>query len=260
MRARFGAGISMMLALLVSTQVTGNHNQTVSIGRQLVSDFVDFNKNIISVETAKIILGFVPVYTVARVFDKQTHSFFYCHKHHKNKRQLPTCAYHSVDVGLGVVMVSLASLSFWGSDELTRHTARLYIETLPYTWLIKKLLKEIKFCGGERPKNEWFCKNKTTYGGCPSGHMMEMVYTTALFGTQLGPKAAIPLGIFTAAVGFEFINCNRHYLSQLVAGAGLGLIFASAANKIINAAERHNCQISVVGDGGSCAVRAQYSF
>jgi len=249
-----------MFALLITTEIAGCQPTTESAGRQLVSDFVDFNKNIVSVDTLKIILAFVPLYTVARVFDKQTHNYFYCHKHHKNKHQLPTCAYHGVDVGLGIVMVSLASLAFFGSEERIRHTGRLYIETLPYTWVIKKILKEIKFGGCERPKNEWFCKNKTVYGGCPSGHMMEMVYTTLLFGKQLGPKVGVPLALFTAAVGLEFVNCNRHYLSQIVAGVALGVIFGSAANKIIDAADRYDCSVRIVPDGNSSALRAEYNF
>src|SRR3546814_2989372 len=44
------------------------------------------------------------------------------------------------------------------------------------------------------------------------------IYMTVLYGLRYGVKAAAPIGIFGTFLGVTFLNCNRHYLSQLVAG------------------------------------------
>jgi len=62
---------------------------------------------------------------------------------------------------------------------------------------------------------------------------------TALFGMRHGWKWAVPLSLFSTFVFADFLNCNRHYLSQLLAGVGFGLIYAFAADKVIH---RRVCQ------------------
>ena len=54
-----------------------------------------------------------------------------------------------------------------------------------------------------------------------------------LYGMRFGYQFAVPLGAVTAFVGTTFLACNRHYFSQLIAGAGFGAIYALAANKVI---------------------------
>jgi len=224
-------------------------------------DFGEFNKKIVSLDTIKIIAAGVPVYVVARILDKSTHKVFYCSAHHCNKRQMPNTLYHGVNVGLGVLMIGMASLSFYKADRHLQRTAQLYALTLPYTWAAKKILKTIKWDGCRRPKNQWFDKHKKYYGGCPSGHMMEIMYTAVLFGTQMGPRFGIPLGIFAGAVALESINCNRHFLSQLVAGAGVGVILGVAANKALALPDTCDLRVQCVPDGAAgLAVRTEYRF
>ena len=47
-------------------------------------------------------------------------------------------------------------------------------------------------------------------------------------------KFAIPLSILSAYVGATFVVCNRHYASQIAAGAGLGALYAVAASRVID--------------------------
>lgn len=224
----------------------------------LLQDFWVFNKNLVSINTIKIMGSFAPIYGAARAMDSKIHACFYCPRHHKNKRQLPKGLYNTVHYGIGVVMVGLASLGLWAHDDHLRRTAQLYAVTLPYTWLIKDLLKTIKTDACLRPKNQWFSKHKRYYGGCPSGHLMEITYTAVLFGTQMGPKFGVPLGIFTGAIAVDFLNCNRHLLSQIVAGVGLGVIFAVAANKALSASDR--IVWSVIPQKDCMSIRAEYRF
>jgi len=55
-----------------------------------------------------------------------------------------------------------------------------------------------------------------------------------LWGLRHGPRWAFPIGAFGVFVLVDFINCNRHYLSQMIAGAGLGMIYGFAASKVVD--------------------------
>jgi membrane-associated phospholipid phosphatase len=55
-----------------------------------------------------------------------------------------------------------------------------------------------------------------------------------LYGMRYGPRYGVPLGLLALGVGATFLSCNRHYVSQMVAGAGFGAMYAIAANKLIN--------------------------
>jgi len=222
-------------------------------------NFGEFNRQLLAPDTLKILTTTTPLYIASRAGDHPLHHKFYSRKHHKNKRQLPQCCYHTVDIGLGVVMISLASLSLWSPDEHLQSVAQLYAVTLPYTWAIKKIIKRIKAEPCIRPKNQHFSRQQIYYGGCPSGHMMEGVYTAVYFGTQMGPWFGVPLGLFTAIMTIDFVTCNRHFISQMVAGAGLGMIFAYAANNALKCCNTPVC-VSLVSQADSLALRAEYKF
>ena len=87
-----------------------------------------------------------------------------------------------------------------------------------------------------RPWHEKFSCKERALGGFPSGHTAEAVYTALLYGLRMGPRYAIPTGTIALIIAATFISCNRHYLSQIVAGAGLGTLFALSADKVI---EKH---------------------
>jgi hypothetical protein len=200
---------------------------------EIIVDAVMLNVNLFSVDSAKIITGFSPVYLGSRMIDENVQQHFYDGEHHKNIYQLPTKCHAIAHYGIGVPMVFLSSLAFWGWNEDLRMTARLFAIGLPFVQSGKDIIKKLRFKSCLRPWHENFGRDKRSSGGFPSGHMANVVYMTALFGMRHGPAWGIPLGLFSTFVFVDFLNCNRHYLSQLFAGAGLGLIFAYAANKVI---------------------------
>lgn len=229
-----------------------------SMGKRIGHDFWTFQKNIFTPKSVGIFVQFIPLYTVARIFDKPLHKKFYCFKHHTNRHQMPNALYHSLEATLAISIASLMSLSFLGHDSHRMRTAQLYTLTMPCLWILKTILKQIPFKGALRPPNGCFRRCKY-YGGFPSGHMFEMSYTAALFATQLGPKYGVPLGILAGLIGLDFMNCNRHYLSQLVAGAGLGLIFASAANRALNIPDNRTT-FACIPEKDGIGVRMTYCF
>lgn len=104
----------------------------------------------------------------------------------------------------------------------------------PFLWYVKDILKKSKCDANLRPHHETLSPHKRVCGGFPSGHIAGATYIAVLYGLQFGPKAAIPLGLLSTFIGSVFLSCNRHYASQLVAGAALGSIYALAVNKVIN--------------------------
>jgi len=82
-----------------------------------------------------------------------------------------------------------------------------------------------------------------------------------MFGMRYGLRAGVPLGVLAAAIGVTFLNCNRHYLSQMVAGAGLGTLYAIAANKLVDT--RLNDQFSFglsMNERGAPSFALSYQF
>jgi membrane-associated phospholipid phosphatase len=77
-----------------------------------------------------------------------------------------------------------------------------------------------------------------------------------------GLSHAVPLGIFAGVLGVTFINCNRHYLSQIVGGSVWGAMFALASYRLMDPYKKHkNISVGVgMDDAGSPAVGVQYRF
>lgn len=202
-------------------------------------------------------MAWLPFYAMARVFDEPLHKVFYCASHHKNINQIPYGVHTGLEIILGTTVTSLMLLSFFPSNQHRQRTAQLYAITMPCVWITKALLKLIPMNASLRPRNQCFNRCANYYGGFPSGHVMETVYTATLFGIQMGLWYGIPLGVLAGAIAVNSITFNRHFLSQMVAGAGLGMMFAAAANRAL--LWKSDLQISVVCDEGY-AVRVQGLF
>jgi membrane-associated phospholipid phosphatase len=200
---------------------------------EIVYDALLLQVNLFTVTSAKILTAITPFYLTTRIIDEPMQCKFYDANNHKNINQLPK-ACHSIGKNvIGVPMVVLSSLAFFAPTEGLRETARMFIIGLPFVHWGKDLIKtcDAKIC--LRPWHEDFDRKKRSTGGFPSGHMANVTYMTALFGIRHGAKFAVPLGLLATFIFADFFNCNRHYLSQLVAGAGLGLLYAFAANRVI---------------------------
>jgi membrane-associated phospholipid phosphatase len=145
-------------------------------------------------------------------------------------------------------MVFLSSLSIWGWTEDIRYTGLLTFIGLPFVQSGKDIIKRARFKACLRPWHEQFSNEKRSSGGFPSGHTANVVFMTTLWWMRHGPKWGVPLALFSTLVMADFINCNRHYVSQIVAGAGLGVVVACAANKVIERKLSDCCEISCEAD------------
>lgn len=227
--------------------------------KDLLKTSVDFNYYLFTRDTMKIITGFMPLYLATRMIDERVNTCFFCPRHHQNIRQLPLWAHTGFDKGVTAELVALSLCAFLPYEQVA-DVAYVFAVSLPFTWVGKKLLKEIKTDAFVRPKNSLFGWRKKSFHACPSGHMMEATYAAALFGKRLGPAWGVPLGIFAGALFFDFVNANRHFISQLIAGAGLGVIYAYAADKTIDARDQRLFNCCLIRNSQETGIRLSYRY
>ena len=201
----------------------------------LIEEAIVLNKNLFSLDTVKVFTAVTPFYITTRMADHPLHEKFYDREYHKNKNQMPNTLVKIINKGGDVGIILLTSLAFLAPDEKLRLTARIFGIGAASALLAKDIVKTMKVKACIRPWNENFSRTKQAYGGFPSGHMIEATYMATLWGLQYGWKAGVPLGIFAALSFGVLVGSNRHYVSQVVAGAGFGVAYALAANTLINA-------------------------
>ena len=202
----------------------------------ILYDAFDLHRNMFTSWTSyKIITGFFPLVLATRRADYKLHDCFYDRKHHKNISQVPEWCEVAAKTSISLPMVFFGLRALIGneSEEFMLTTRFLWVG-LPFLIWSKEFIKKIQFDMCHRPWNENFDSRERAYGGFPSGHMAEAVYTATLYGLRFGLPYAIPTGALAWGIAVMFTVCNRHYLSQIVAGAGLGMLYAFAANKSID--------------------------
>lgn len=200
----------------------------------IIREAIELNVNFFfSADSFKIATGVFPAYIAARIIDKNVQSCFYDYQRHKNCCQLPWWCHDVAKIGIGIPIIALGSLTVFGKTDEMRTTGRVFLVGMPFVIFGKEIIKKWGADHCLRPKNGNFCRWKKYYGGFPSGHMAEATYIAVLAGLRFGVKAAIPLSILSLFVAGTFVNCNRHYISQIVAGAAFGAMYAVAANRVI---------------------------
>lgn len=270
-------GLSLYASMIVlafcsiSLRLTGNLEESTFyiveppegfIVKKMLYDVLYLHVNLVSADTLKLTALFAPWYIAARSADRLVHSCFYCDESHINLCQMPRSCHSAADKGAIAVTVGLASLAIMPCfDDDIRLTARVFAAGIFPLWGLKNAFKRVRHEGCLRPKCEFFDKNEKYYGGCPSGHTAFVTYGATLFGLQCGYRWAVPLGLVSLGVFAGSVNSNRHYVSQIVAGAGLGIMYGVAAQKVV--AEyldtKLHCEI-VAEQNGMPAFKISHSF
>lgn len=217
--------------------------------------------HLISWDSFKVIATVFPFFISARMIDEKLQDGFHDRSCHRNINQMPEWCETVAKYGVGFPIAFFALKGFCDKDEEWRRACRAYVALMPFVIFGKDILKKLRFDACLRPWNEKFDCTKRASGGFPSGHMAEASFTAVLFGMRFGWRLALPLGGIAVIVGVTFLNCNRHYLSQLVAGAGFGAMYAVAVNKVVDA--RMNDDLSFGfgrGSRGEPAISCSYRF
>lgn len=230
--------------------------------RDFVADFADINFNIFCKEAFLVASCVAPLYAGARLIDNRVHHTLYdesCHKNTCDIGCLRSCLVE--DVGIAVPILAL-SFGFWISDDDRTHfVGRDLLAGMIAIGFAKNILKEclaVSCC--YRPYSGCFPK-KLALGGFPSGHAAALCFVTTLLALDKGARWAVPVGMYSTVVLGSLLACNYHYVSQLVAGAGLGALFAVAAHRVVNERMNERASLEFYTDQyGKPMVGFSYSF
>jgi len=232
---------------------------------EFVLDILRLHGKLFTWDSYKVLAGFFPPFIAARMADDCVHCCFYDRSCHKNINQMPEWCQTAARFGIAIPIVTLGSMMFWSSDEDKRMTSYIFLLGMPFVIFGKDVIKKFRMNACLRPWNEHFSCTERASGGFPSGHMAEAAYMLVLYGKRFGPRYAIPLAASATFLAATFISCNRHLVSQMVAGFGLGTMFALAADKLIDSklarAKMKNMNVAFdIDHRGAPALKFAYKF
>lgn len=233
-----------------------------NIFRTVWDEVIGIHRCLFDWDTLKIFALAFPACIGARMIDQDLQSCFYDWHHHKNKHTPPDWCHTVAEWAVAVPITFFGLQVFLGKDNEFRETNLTFLIGMPFVISGKDIIKNIRFDACLRPWNEKFGCEKRSSGGFPSGHAAEGAYMAVLYGLQYGPKFAIPLTLLTVGVSAIFLTCNRHYLSQLVAGVALGAMYGVAAHKFVQTKKiKRNIHFNMsVNENGGPAFSLAYTF
>ncbi|MDH4066230.1 MAG: phosphatase PAP2 family protein [Acidobacteriota bacterium] len=121
-------------------------------------------------------------------------------------------------IGNGLVLFGAAATTYafgtWTDRPRAAHVGRDVLRTLAVSQVVVQGLKLA--VSRERPDG-------SDDNSFPSGHAASTFAAAVVFQRHLGKKWAIPTYAIATYVGFSRLHENRHYLSDVVMGVGLGV-------------------------------------
>ncbi len=236
--------------------------------RDVLWDSLNIWKNIFTASSMKVLTATIPLFLTVKPADHIVHRQFYDPVTHKNKHQPSQFiqAFTTSEDSVAIPFLAFGSFGIFGRDEKLRRQSQVFITGLLWTYVSKLALKElVQHDVARRPGNARFPRQEEDnplYGGMPSGHSSLFAYMATYWGMQLGVKCAVPLGAYAVSVMALTVATNRHYLSQVFVGAGLGVLFGVAASHTFDGLKKYE-HFSVAVDTnyrGKPAICLAYDF
>lgn len=226
----------------------------------LSRDLIQLNINLFSRDSARILTASIPWFVATSFIDKPVHSLFYDDTCHKNKRQIHNGFAEFIETSAFMSVIAVSGLSLFVKDAELRTVSRIFALGAISGLVVKDVIKLVPFRAGLRPPNEKFdCKQKY-YTGFPSGHMFQAAYLATVLGSHYGPKVLFPLIAFNAVMFSVLVATNRHYVSQVVAGASFGILYGVAAHSLIDRRLNEKYGWGLSYDNGFLACKLEVSF
>lgn len=239
------------------------HRITHMLG-EFTEDVVKINLGLFAWDTLKVFVITAPFFAGARMIDEKLHNCFFDHKNKKNRNEPAQWCKEIARLSIGIPIALLGTQAFFSRDPNMQTTSQVFLTGMPFVLLAKDIFKEqLNFDLCKRPYHQVFAKEQRKYGGFPSGHLAEATYTAVLYGMRFGINYALPLGSVAVFVTIIFLSSNRHYLSQMIAGAGFGAMYALSANRLVDSklAKKHELQLGLgVGDYGEPVAKLAMRF
>lgn len=239
------------------------HRITHILG-EFAQDVIKINLGLFSWDSLKVFVITAPFFAGSRMIDEKLHNCFFDHKRKKNKNEPAQWCKEVARLSIGIPIALLGTQAFFSRETDMQTTSQVFLTGMPFVLLAKDIFKEqLNFDLCKRPFHQVFAKEQRKYGGFPSGHLAEATYTAVLYGMRFGINYALPLGGIAVFVTIVFLSSNRHYLSQMIAGAGFGAMYALSANRLIDSklAKKSELQLGLgVGDRGEAIMKMSMKF
>jgi hypothetical protein len=231
--------------------------------RKFLVDSYCLGDKFFRLKSMKILAGVLPFYLIGRKVDPTVHRQFYDADNHRNIHQPPKWLRDILaDEAMAIPFGIYGAVGWFNKDKNKRREAQIFTVGLFWTWSSKVLLKQIKADAGLRPWHEEHDRHKRSHGGSPSGHTSMASFMATYLWLAKGPKYGVPLSIYAGMIGGISIAANHHYVSQVVAGAGLGVMVGVAGYAVLQDLQvPENLEIGLATDRrGGLGVRVAYSF
>lgn len=230
-------GIRLNLKILISILIFNNLNCYFYkiIFTEILKDSIEINKNLISKDNLKICLIISPFYFTSLYIDKYINYLFYDKNLNSNIRQITDLKFYNFDISNILLTNSILTTTCYVLSNNLKYNiigTELFLG-LFFMGITKNIVKLFKWSKSIRPLNHNFTKKNIYYGGFPSGHLATISYISYIWYNQFGYESSLPLFFTFGYTFFDYLIKNRHYLSQILAGIGLGLIYGNTINKII---------------------------
>lgn len=227
----------------------------------IFEDILVLNRNLFLWNSFKVVATTFPLFVGARMIDEKLQNCFYDSNNHKNLNQMPAWCHDVAKASIAFPIVFLGLKGLLSKDKDEQYTSKIMLVGMPFVIWTKKLVKQMKFQACLRPWNEKFSCEERSFGGFPSGHMAQAMYTAVLYGVRYGPRYSIPLGVLAGFLGVTFVTCNRHYISQVIGGASFGTMYALAANTLVNSKMTENVKLGFkFDDRGAPTLSVAFNF
>ncbi len=231
--------------------------------KHVFEDIFNTGKYLFTTDSLKVLTWTMPLYISARFADNKIHSVFYDDATHTNRNQIPGSWNNIIlkDQYTAIPYVLYGSLGFMRSNDEKRREAQIFMTGLGWVFTLKYIVKEIlPFDANLRPFNENFPK-QYVYGGAPSGHTAMAVFMTTYLSCVEGVKGGLPMGIFSFLVAGLSITTNTHFLSQVIAGAGIGVFVGLASARVLSQWQNDRFELSLVSENkGRVGMRCAWNF
>ena len=231
---------------------------------KVVTDSYNIWKKIFTLHSMKVLTATMPFYLAGRKADAAVHRQLYDQATHTNKHQPPewlkTLLYEET---MAIPLLGYGILGILHKDAVTRRAAQVFGTGLIWAWASKIIVKEVfKTDANLRPWCEGFSKHEQTHGGNPSGHTSMAAYFATYMWLYQGAWIGVPATVYATAIAGMSVAVNHHYLSQVIAGAGLGALFGMAAYSVFsdwNLPEEVTVGLDL-NNKGQLGLKVAYSF
>ena len=230
--------------------------------KHFIEDTRGIGEQIFTVKTMKVVTGILPFYLITRHVDQKVHNYFYDSQLHKNIHQPPDFLVDMAYTYLPLPLTCFGLLGLTHDDPYIRRRSQIFAVGTLWSYGLKMMLKNVfKSDGSLRPLNEKFDPTKRVHGGSPSGHMAMMAYFSTFWALEMGPYWAIPLSAYSLLGIAMCTTSNRHYLSQTIAGAGLGIVLGVASHALVTSIKLpESVSLGVNSTSNSIGLSLVYDF